>query len=294
MSAHRMAALDAADPMGFMAALGVLRTVSRVDAKARLHWKRAGSYVAILTTSIQSIIDVLWEDVERSREADPAVDFALDADRKEQDLKPPPAEFRKLMRSLATDAEAAGFIAAYATGVAVDGTGQTKPTSFHFTASQQRFMDVVIDLRSGLTREDLDEALNGPWVGRQDAKDLRWRAGSERLRAFLSFDPSKTKAASVAGATWLAFRALPLFPVVPRGTRAVTTGFTGRGRSEQFTWPVWSIPLCVEEARTVIGLSGLDEMSARERARRGVAAVLRSDVQRSAQGYGNFSASIPV
>src|SRR5690606_35208219 len=146
-------------------------------------------------------------------------------------------------------------------------------TSFHFTAGQQRFMDVVIGLRSGLTREDLDEALNGPWVGRQDTKDLRWRAGSERLRAFLSFDPSKTKGASIAGAAWLAFRALPLFPVVPRGARAVTTGFTGRGRSEQFTWPVWSTPLCVEEVRTVIGLSRLKEMSARERARRGVSAV---------------------
>lgn len=294
MNVHRMPGLDARDPLGFLAALGVLRTLSHGDRSARLHWERDGSYVAVVTTSLSSVIDALWEDVERSRQGDPAIDFALDADRKEQDLKHPPDAFRKLMRSLVNVPEAAQFVAAYATGVVVDGSGQTKPTSFHMTAGQQRFMDVIIDLRDKVTRRDLEEALDGPWIGRDDVKDPRWRAGSERLRALLSFDPSKTKAAVAAGAAWLAFRALPLFPVVPRGTSAVTTGFTGRGRSEQFTWPVWSIPLLESEARVVLGLGELERMTCGERSRRGIVAVLRSSVQRSSQGYGNFTASIPV
>jgi hypothetical protein len=295
MKETRMPALDAADPLGFLAALGVLRVVSRDDRAARLRWLQDGSWSAALTTTEPlDLVEVLFADLERWRRGHPAVDFAVNADRKIQDLKHPPQDFRALMLRLAGDPEAADFVAAYATGVAVDGSGQTKPTSFHFTAGQQRFMDAVLDLRASVTRQDLEEALYGPWIGRVGPKDTRWKAASERSRALLSFDPSKEKSSTVAGAAWLAFQALPLFPVVPVGRRAVTTGFTGRGKSEQFTWPVWSAPLEVCEVRVLLGLPDLASMPARERQRRGISKVLRSEVSRNPQGYGNFTASQPV
>jgi hypothetical protein len=295
MNEMRMPALDAADPLGFLAALGVLRTVALHDPAARLSWIQDGAWSAALVTSDPlDLLEVLLADLQRWRGGHPAVEFAVNADRKVQDLKHPPEEFRSLMASLAGDPEAAEFVTAYATGVAVDGSGQTKPTSFHLTAGQQRFMDAVLDLRASVTRDDLEEALYGPWIGRVGPKDTRWRAASERSRALLSFDPGKEKSSTVAGAAWLAFQALPLFPVVPVGRRAVTTGFTGRGRKEQFTWPVWSNPLNVWEIRVLLGLPDLAGMQAWERRRRGIAQVLRSDVGRNAQGYGNFTASVPV
>jgi hypothetical protein len=164
----------------------------------------------------------------------------------------------------------------------------------HFTAGQQRFMDAVLDLRSNVTRDDLHEALFGPWIGRVGPKDTRWRAASERSRALLSFDPSKEKASTVAGAAWLAFQALPLFPVVPVGRRVVTTGFTGRGKNEQFTWPLWEPWLELSEVRVLLGQAELAEMTPRQRQHRGITQVRRSEVTRSDQGYGNFSASRPV
>lgn len=295
MNENCMGALDAADPLGFMAAIGVLRVVSRDDTEAKLVWRRDGIWSAVLqTTEPLDLIEILISDVERWRRGHPAVEFAVNADRKAQDLKHPPDEFRKLMLSLVGDLEAADFVAAYATGVAVDGSGQTKPTSLHLTAGQQRFMDAVLDLRAAVTREDLHEALYGPWTGRVGPKDTRWRAASERSRALLSFDPSKEKGATVVGAAWLAFQAMPLFPVVPVGRRAVTTGFTGRGKSEQFIWPVWSCPLTLFEVRVLLAQPDLLELSATERQRRGIAQVLRSDVIRNPQGYGNLSASQPV
>lgn len=294
MNDVRMTTLDAADPLGFLAALGVLRVVSRADPSARLGWTRDGNGSALLRTNEPDVVDTLLLDVDRWREGHPAVDFAVNADRKVQDLKHQPEEFRALMRQLVSDADAAEFVAAYATGVAVDGSGQTKPTSLHFTAGQQRFMDAILDLRASVTREDLEEALYGPWRGRVGPKDTRWRAASERSRALLSFDPGKQKSPTVAGAAWLGFQALPLFPVVPRGGRAVTTGFTGRGKNEQFTWPVWSEPLCLSEVRVLLGQSDLVQMNNRERDGRGIGQVLRSDVVRNSQGYGNFSASQPV
>lgn len=295
MNQVRMTALEAADPLGFLGALGVLRIVSRLDTGARLHWIQDGSWSATLrTTEPFDLIDLLFSDLERWREGHPAVEFAVGANRKVQDLKHPPNDFRALMRRLVEDPEAAGFVAAYGTGVAVDSSGQTKPTSLHFTAGQQRFMDAVLDLRASVTREDLKEALYGPWTGRVGPKDTRWKAASERSRALLSFDPSKETASTVAGAAWLAFQAMPFFPVVPVGQRAVTTGFTGRGKNEQFTWPIWFSPLTLHEIRVLLGQPKLGEMGPGERQIRGIAHVLRSNVVRSSQGYGNFSASEPV
>jgi hypothetical protein len=295
MNETRMPALDAADPLGFMAALGVLRVVSRTDSAARLRWIQNGNWSAALTTTEPAdVVEVLFVDLKRWRRGHPAMDFAVGADRKIQDLKHSPEAFRALMLGLVHDPESADFIAAYATGVAKDGSGQTKPTSFHLTAGQQRFMDAVLDLRGSVTREDLTEALHGPWIGRVGPKDPRWKAASERSRALLSFDPGKEKSSTVAGAAWLAFQAMPLFPVVPLGLRAVTTGFTGRGKSEQFTWPVWSDPLNVVEVRVLLALPDLPAMSAGARQRRGIAQILRSEVSRNPQGYGNFTASQPV
>lgn len=291
----RLPPMDAFDPLGFLAGLGVLRIVARIHASARLKWVEDGTWSPVLLTDeAVDLIELLVRDLERWRRGHPAVDFAAGASRKVQDLKHPPAEFRALMRDLAGDAEAAEYVAAYATGVAVDGSGQTKPTSLHFTAGQQRFMDAILNLRDEVTRDDLREAIEGPWIGRVGPKDLRWRAAAERSRALLSFDPSKEKAHAVPGAVWLAFHALPLFPVVPAGLRAVTTGFTGRGRNEQFTWPVWLPALTLSGVRAAVGLPDLAGLSSREREARGIALVLRSDVIRSPQGYGNFSAAMPV
>jgi hypothetical protein len=295
MNEIRMSGLDAADPLGYLVGLGVLRVVSQYDSGARLRWIQDGSWSAALqTTEPLDLVELLFLDLERWRRGHAAVEFAVNADRKIQDLKHQPEDFRTLMLRLVEDSEAGEFVAAYATGVAVDGSGQTKPTSLHFTAGQQRFMDAVLDLRATVTREDLEEALHGPWTGRVGPKDTRWRASSERSRALLSFDPSKEKAPTIAGAAWLAFQAMPLFPVVPSGRRAVTTGFTGRGKSEQFTWPLWSAALNLNEVRVLLGQANLGEMSPRQRELRGITQVLRSDVVRNPQGYGNFSASQPV
>lgn len=288
--------LSAADPMGYLASVGVLRVLSRSVEQVRLGWIRDGGFWANLHSPVPlDVIGSLMADLERWRAGHPALDFAVGAERKVQDLKQTPDEFRRLMRQVRGHPEAAAFVAAYATGVATDRSGkQGKPTAFHFTAGKQRFLDAILSLRSEVTEEDLREALYGPWVGRPGPKDPRWRAASERSRALLSYDPSKVPNVTVAGAAWLAFQALPLFPVVPRGLRVVTTGFVRRDGAERFIWPVWESPLTLEEVRTLVGLPGLAEMSARERTGRGIVAVLASRVTRSSQGYGNFAASEPV
>ncbi|MFO7181193.1 MAG: hypothetical protein DIU78_021005 [Pseudomonadota bacterium] len=288
--------LDGSDPLGFLAAIGLLRIVSRFDTEAQLRFVRSGNWIAaITTTNPDAIEDLVLEDLARLRKEHPAIDFARNTeDRKVQDLKPPPADFRALMRSVMDDEEGAAFFAAYATGVAVDGSGQTKPTSFHLTAGQQRFMDAVLDILEHVTRDDLVEALNGPWIGREGVKNLRFRAASERLRALLSFDPSKEPARTEVGAYWLAFQGLPCFPCVPVGFRVRTTGIRGSGKNESFTWPIWTVPLTYSPARAVVGLRNLARLSAHDRARHGIGEIFTAKIDRNSQGYGNFAAADPV
>lgn len=294
MSALTCRGLDGMDPLGFLAALGLLRVVSREVPETRLEWIQAGTWNAILHTEPRlDFVEVVLSDLERWRQGHPALEFAVGAHRKVQDLKHPPGDFRTLMRESARDMEAAPFIAAYATGVAIDGTGQTKPTSFHFSAGNQLFLNAVLDMRATVTDDDLTEALHGPWIGRTGTKDTRWRAASDRNRALLGFDPSKDTGATLPGAAWLAFQAMPLFPAVPIRDRIVTTGFTGRGRNERFTWPIWTSPLSMDAVRVLLATPNLAETNMNWRRVRGVAQVLESRVVRSAQGYGNFASPAP-
>jgi len=294
MNALVFRGLDGSDPMGFMAACGLLRVAARTIDDTRLSWVEQGGWLAQLhVPDGVDPSDLVMNDLKRWRKGHPAVDFAVGAERKVQDLKHPPVAYRELMRMVAPDREGAPFIAAYATGVAVDGSGQTKPTSFHFTAGQQRFMDVVLNLRDEVEREDVVEALEGPWVGREGPKNLRWRAASERSRALLSFDPGKAPTRTVGGATWLAYQALPLFPCVPVGLRVATTGFTGRGKNERFSWPIWETPLSVDAVRVLVGTTDIADTDAEWRDVRGVVQVFEAAVVRNSQGYGNFAAANP-
>lgn len=294
MTEVTLAGLRASDPLGFLAALGTLRVAARRWPGTTLRWIQDGEWCGVLALPEEAdLVDILYADVERWRKGHPAIDFARDAPRKIQDLKHPPEEFRQLMREVTGDGEAESFIAAYATGVAVDGSGQTKPTALHFTAGQQRFMDPVLTALKVVAAEDLREAVFGPWNPR-DGKSLRWRAASERSRALLSYDPSKEKTTAVVGAEWLAFRGMPFYPTVPDGQRVRTTGFTGRGRNEVFTWPVWNRPLNRVEVRATLGMRGLGEMDGAERRASGISQVFRAEVVRSSQGYGNFAAARPV
>lgn len=295
--AVRLTGMDGSDPLAFLAALGALRVVAARSPHATLRWELQGRWTPILEglgTVVPS--SAIWEQVTAWRQAPPpAIAFARGADRKVQDLKHPPEQYRIWMREAldSGDHEWALFAASYATGIVVDGSGQTKPTSLHFTAGQQRFMDVVLSLLADLTEEDIDEALVGPWRGRDDAKSLRWRAGGDRARALLSFNPSKHSGKAIPGANWLAFQALPLFPVVPVDGRVCTPCFSGRGKAESFTWPLWNVALGLEEVATLLAHDA-SRTSARERSHRGIAAVLRASVVRSSQGYGNFAPSEPV
>jgi hypothetical protein len=299
MSRIQFAGVDGSNPLGFLAALGLLR----IFPGARLSFSDDGSFQASLDGLDKNESDIATF---VSGDAKAAEDgyapwrftYTKAATRKQgplevADLKPPPDDFKRFLSTcveawLTGKEEAARYAAAYGTDVAVDGKGNTKPTAFHFTAAQQTFLGAVEDIRASVTQEWVRKSLF-EGHGEKPGSNLRWDPGSERNWALMANNPSGNGTQVDAPIEWLAFRGLPLLPSFPRGTRIITTGVVGRGDDMTFTWPLWTVPATLQTTRSVLQVDWTED--ANERRARGIFAICSSAIRRTNQGFGNFSPS---
>ncbi len=292
--------LDGTNPLGFMAALGALDVAHEVDPTSCLAWREYGSWQPTLRSGLDrdELLDAVLADRDSWR-ADPVIGVEYDGKR---DLKPPPSLWREYVRARLSTRRSLDFASAFATDVATDNKGNIKPTALHFTAGQQTFLGMVWGLIDAVTREDVEEALFGPWRYVRELPVLQWDATATRDWALRAGDPSKDKKAGVPGADWLAFRGLRFFQCVPVRDRVVTTAIGGGWKTGYLRWPLWTRPLGIDAVKTALRLPELacQEERARIAGRRalrarGIAAVFESSIRRSDQGgYGSFSPAVPV
>jgi hypothetical protein len=288
--------VDGSNPLGFLAALGLLRVVPR----ARLAFTADGSFQAFLETEatpseIVALIEVDADAASAARNPPWRLTYTKAATKKQgpqevADLKPPPPNFKQFLTRclecwMKGDDESVAYAAAFGSDVAVDGKGNTKPTAFHFTAANQTFLGTVEAIRTSLTKEWIQTSLF-KGHGERPGSNLRWDPGSERNWALMANNPNDDGTRVDAPLEWLAFRGLPLLPSFPRGTRITTTAVLGRGDDMTFTWPLWSVPASQHTVRSALQLSWTG--NARDRIGRGVFAVCSSSIRRSNQGFGNF------
>ena len=292
-----LSGLDGSNPLGFLAAAGVLAAVSQ-SPRARMTWRYNGVWHPVIDSE-HADLDALMSYLDADRReclTDQALQLTYDGKR---DLKPPPGEFRGYLIDLLASAEPTArrsidWAAAFGTDVAVDNKGNTKPTALHFTAGQQQFLQMVAELSQQVGPDDLREALAGPWRYARPLPVMGWDATSSRDYALRGSDPSTDKKLGVPGADWLAVRGLTFLPCMPKGRRVATTACRGGWKDGVFTWPLWDGSL---SARTVRSLLGFDVqgLSADERQSRGVVAVFSSAIKRSDQGgYGSFAPAATV
>jgi hypothetical protein len=282
------------NPRDFLAAVGLLRILARTNGSVRLGFADDGAYTADLTNvEADEVLVRIMHDAES--EAGPRP-WRLKYDKAEKrgakavfDLKAPPEAFRAFLFSvlgswMTGEPDGVAYAASFGTDVAVDGKGNTKPTAFHFTAANQQFLDTVEKTRASVDREWIKAALFNGHTNRS-GPNLRWDTGADRKYALMANDPNEDGTSVNAPLEWLAFRGLPLFPVVPRGVRAATTGVRGRSDDMQFTWPLWCIPASLSTVRSLLLV---DWAARRDRVDTGIIAVCTSEIRRSAQGFGNF------
>jgi hypothetical protein len=292
--------MDGSNPLGFLAALGLLRIVPG----GRLGFAQDGSFQAFLDgfdTDHSSLAKLITTDAEVAKEATAPWRFRYTkAGTKKRgpqqvaDLKSPPNDFKAFLATcvdawILGNKEPATYAAAYGTDVAVDNNGNTKPTAFHFTAANQTFLGAVEAIRASVTQEWVEVSLFRGY-GERPGSNLRWDPGSERNWALMANDPNAEGTGVDAPLEWLAFRGLPLLPSFPRGSNIITTGVEGRRDDMTFTWPLWSLPVTLATARSVVHIDWAGGI--KERASRGVFAICCSAIRRTKQGgFGNFGPS---
>lgn len=287
------------NPLGFLAALGLLRLMNGARRGARLGFLDDGTARAVVSMTGDEVVQLIIDDASAAK-ADRR--WSLEYRKVEKkgektvaDLKAPPEEFLRYLRGavaawLAGDGEAAGFAAAYGTSVTFDGKGNTKPTAFHFTAANQQFLGAVETSR-GLLNEGWVRASLLEGNGSRSGSNLRWDPTAERNYALMAENPTAEGTRVDAPLEWLAFRSLPLFPSFPRGAtpkpRILTTGVRGRGDEMEFSWPLWSAPASLRTVQSLVQMNMHGDDS-KERALRGIFALCDSSIRRTSQGFGNF------
>jgi len=306
---------DGSNPLGFLAALGVLRVLDDAARRGagpfpRLAWRDEGRWIPTVAgwPDLDAIVEAILEDREDWR-SNPVLRFAYDREGEAvdadspgaiRDLKPPPALFRSFLARLSDEGPGdrrrrLDVAAAFAAEGVIDKTnGDTKPTAFHFTSGQQTFLRSVAEIHAGLTRGHVVEAIEGPWLGTSTLKSLSWDATATRTYALRASNPAKENRPGIPGADWLAFRALPLFPVFARAGRAFTTAVPVARNAFKFTWPIWSAPAAERTVASLLATPDLATTSPEWRRARGVDTVFVAVVGRFAKGYGCFAPAHPT
>lgn len=295
--------LDGQNPLGFFASLGLLRVLDERTAaskpRPRLSFLDDGRVARLHAAgSFSDLCGVVLEDAQ-GRYGSAALALAYDEEgelvepsREDAiaDLKPSPEAATEFFESLLhQDRRSQDLATAFFAEGVVDNNGNTKPTAFHFTAGQQKFLEMAGELRRSLQLHHVEEALQGPWRNLDPLPSLSWDSTVARQYALRAVNPSGEKRGSVAAANWLALIGLSFFPVQVRRGRLVTTGVKGGWKDSVFRWPVWSLPSTRYEVASLLR-GDVASLTRLEREALGISQVFRSAISRSDQGgYGAFA-----
>jgi hypothetical protein len=296
MSEVTLPALEGTNPLGFLAALGVLDAMASAGREVTLRWTDELVPQAIIDWPghLEGLLEIL--DLDRQRWANSLV-LRFPGTRPFQDAKPESDLLRAWFWSVfETGArQDADLLCALVAEGALDGNGNAKPTHLHFTAGQQQFLQMVRTLASNIDTSRLRDAVCGPWTYDSPLPSLSWDARGERVYAVRATNPSKDKRLGVPGADWLAFRGLIFYPVRTVNGSLRTTACDRDWKRSAFRWPLWSVPATRQTVYSLVADPTLVAQGAtlqpHSLAARRVQYVLQAPIRRTDQGgYGSFGA----
>lgn len=259
--------LNGANPLSFLAALGVFRTVAAAlpDCSVRSKWQAAGSWHPVLITdrelSRQDVLSILQVALENHQGDDHFVKLG-------KNINVPRADFRQCILDAVGSSNrnrrtSVDFFAAFGSDALVsinDGvTIQDTALRTMAGAGHQHFLETMRNLIKHCRSEHLEKSLFQTWDYsdptqtlslRFDPLDdnryaLRWRNPSG--------DPDRKTAGSMLGANRLAIEAIPLLTTAAGEKRLQTTGFSGfRSDDTYFHWPLWEVPLPISVIQSLL------------------------------------------
>lgn len=258
-----LSGIDGSNPLGFLAALGTLRTVDCLypEAEIRMGWRlESGSWRPFLVSPTICFESFKLCDKLAVYLTSPPQQNLFKA--VGDNLTLSPTQFGKLAKStLAKACEGdqpslsdLEFLAAFGTDAAYQPHSKDR-TLMQDTAlrtmsgaGHQHFIKFMREIISNSTSPHLHSTLFQPWTYEDEGRgmNLRWDPSDDRRYAMRWKNPSADPAVTMRGANRLAIEALPLFPTAPMGNDLATTGFRF-SRGTFWSWPIWepAIELCV-------------------------------------------------
>lgn len=312
-----VAGLDGADPLGFLASLGLLRLLDERSRQAghlppRMAW--SASLGPLLTTSIVATIDdlvalVASDSEEWSQSA--VLTFAyLKREKKGlkpfQGLAPQLAVLRGWLtgRLTAGDVRALDYMTALVTETAAE-TGDDLPsaeellqsgvafdpetaldsvalrTSLDFTSRNTQFLDQISVVRAELDAAVVANELQRGAANVAATRTMGWGSGADAPGALFSKRANLLYPAS----EWLAFRGLVSLPVFGAGSAARTTACRGRRKAGSLVWSLWDGALGFRTVKSLLALPEPEHLGAAQRRARGIRNVFAARLTKGADGY---------
>lgn len=149
-------------------------------------------------------------------------------------------------------------------------------------AGHQHFIKFMRDIIAETSAYQIYATLFESWRYADNGRgmNLRWDPIDDRRYAMRWKNPSSDAAQSMRGANRLAIEAIPFFATAPVGNRLETTGFRTQ-RGSFWSWPIWDSPLNSDVIKCLLRQSHLTqpEMTPEQKKileARGVATVFRS------------------
>lgn len=272
----RLDGLDGTNPLGFLAAIGLLRVVEASErGSVRLRWSfgPAGSWCPTLRLpdgvpdAPEAFVGWLADRLDARPEAHPLVRLS-ELDEKALRAKPDSA-YGKAVREGAGPESLAAWLSATGSDIA-DPTSNTQLQ----TARRDYFVGGVRAIVERTSTSDLERTLLRTWdyADPIEKVSLHLEPREDRRHAYQwhkpAGDPTRRVSGGMVGANRLAMEAWPTFPVLPRyapktGEYVVQTlGFRSpRGRATRWVYPLWSGWLTGDGVRTALGLVALHRLA---------------------------------
>jgi CRISPR-associated endonuclease/helicase Cas3 len=270
-----MTGLEGSNPLAFLAAVGVLRSLTdlaqrrnRPDwlgGEVKLSWGRPGApFGAVLhlpgSPAPEEVAAILAERLDRDLAGHPAALAVALAEGKDTTAG---QQFLQMCRTVAPDRrdQADWAVAHYSELVPDEGSQLLIVRSDYLRGNVRSILERT-------TAEHIRRAVFARWdyADGLDNQSLHWEPSEDRRHAYQwhqpNGDPTKKRRGGMLGANRLALEAWPLFLSVPfpKGGKLQTRGFQGDGARNTFwTWPVWSYPVSLNGVVSLLALPELQE-----------------------------------
>lgn len=287
-----LSGLDGANPLGFLAAIGVLHILTRSCGtdSVRMKWAASGgTWVPEIHTDFSktpnqdAILTALFDGLAKNIADHPVriLDTLKTAGDVNSDRRNVILEQRD--QSTAHNRMWTDWLAAVASEMAgADAINQLQ------TARRDYYYKNLASVIEKTTPDHLRRSLFHSWdyADPLDSQSLHLDPSEDRRHAHQwnqpSGDPDRKRSGGMLGANRLAIEAIPLFTSLPEGGTLRTIGFSGnRSTDTRWTWPIWDVAVSLPVIRSLLLLPELQQETPKpaevtDLRARGVAAVYRT------------------